>query len=257
MSTFIAEDDELFLNTSARVPVCLCIDLSGSMLAMTDFSNAVDTGRTEIIDGKTCTIWEGGICRLDELNEGLVSLYKIIQDDETASNAVELAIVGFRDQPVLLQDFKCIDIDEPFNVGYDMIGDMTDMDAGVHMALDLLEQRKEAYKASGRDYYQPWLIILSDAEVDPNKLTSQARTIALEANDKLVVSSFIVGNKNEGAEDALRGFSNNIKPKRVQNGSLELLFKWIGKSVVKVSRSKPGDKVPYSAEEFDQLFDID
>ena len=232
VDTFIGEDDELFLNTSVRVPVCLCIDLSGSMLTMTDFSDAVQTGRQEMIDGRLCEVYEGGICRLDELNEGLAALYKIIQGDETAANAVELAILGFTDEPMVLQDFKCIDIDDPFLVSYELIGDNTNIDAGVNAALDLLERRKEAYKASGRDYYQPWLIIMSDGEISSDVLSSQTRARALEAQEKLVVSCFVVGNQDDNALAALSGYSQNSKPKRVENGSLEILFKWIGKSVV-------------------------
>ena len=254
MNAFVGEDDELNFNTATRVPVCLCVDLSGSMLVITDFSNAVKTERQEMIDGKLCDIWEGGTCRLDELNVGLASFFKIIQNYEVASDAVELAIVGFRDQPVELQNFQSIYDAEPFLIGYDQIGDMTNMDAGVNMALNLLEQRKSQYKNAGRDYFQPWLIIMSDGEVDANSLSSQIRTKALEDQDKLVVSCFIVGNQSENAEQVLSGYSNRVKPRKIENGSLEVLFRWIGQSVVKVSNSKPEDKETYSFDDLDKIF---
>lgn len=39
---------------------------------------------------------------------------------------------------------------------------MTCMGEGLSLALDLLEKRKAKYKATGVDYYQPILVVMSD-----------------------------------------------------------------------------------------------
>lgn len=39
---------------------------------------------------------------------------------------------------------------------------MTCMGEGLSLALDLLKKRKAKYKATGVDYYQPILVVMSD-----------------------------------------------------------------------------------------------
>ena len=52
------------------------------------------------------------------------------------------------------------------------------MGEGVDLALNLLEQRKAAYKATGVDYYQPILVLMSDGVY--NALTDQELALAME-----------------------------------------------------------------------------
>ncbi len=254
---FMGLDDDLMYNTQTRVPVCLCVDISNSMLVITDFTGAVKTDRTQMVEGSVSTIWEGGVCRLDELNDGIASFYKIVQADPVARDAVELSIVGFKEDAVVIQDFQNIDEAEPSLIGYDLLGDATDMDAGVNKALDLLEQRKLKYKENGRDYYQPWLIIMSDGDVDASCISSQTRAKALEAQNKLVVFNFIVGNSDEKAGQVLQGYSNINPPKKIKKGAIDMLFKWIGRSVVRASQSEVGGKPEFTADELQSIFDID
>ena len=56
---------------------CLCVlvlDVSGSMREVVD-GNVTLTGRKEMIDGQLYDIVEGGITKLDGLNEGLKDFY--------------------------------------------------------------------------------------------------------------------------------------------------------------------------------------
>ena len=59
--------EDLVNNPTARVPVCLCLDTSGSM---------------------------GGM-PIDELNEGVRLFYEAIREDETALYSAEVSIVTF------------------------------------------------------------------------------------------------------------------------------------------------------------------
>lgn len=46
---------------------------------------------------------------------------------------------------------------------------MTCMGEGLSLALDLLEKRKTKYKATGVDYYQPILVVMSDGLPNGNR----------------------------------------------------------------------------------------
>ena len=59
MANYLSKDKDLVNNPSARVPICLCVDLSGSMNTV-EGEEYRDTGRTEMIDGKLYNIVEGG-----------------------------------------------------------------------------------------------------------------------------------------------------------------------------------------------------
>ena len=63
---FVGEDDDLLISTETRVPVCLCLDTSGSMY--------------------DC---------IGELNEAVEVFYQAIKEDDKARNAADVAIVTF------------------------------------------------------------------------------------------------------------------------------------------------------------------
>src|SRR5262245_41936413 len=123
--------DELVTNPTARIPVCLCLDTSESM------------------EGEP----------IAELNEGVRAFLDAIKSDEIARYAAEIAIVTFGDQASKLLDFGGIERQEMPRL---YASGLTPLGAGVSLALDLLESRKREYKSAGIDYYQPWLVLMTD-----------------------------------------------------------------------------------------------
>jgi uncharacterized protein YegL len=104
--------EDLLLNPTSRVPVALCLDISGSM-----------TGEP-----------------IDELNEGIRLFFDALCSDAIAKTSAEVAIVTFSDQPEIKLDFQNIDrIEAPPTL---TAGGSTDLGGGVGMALDKLETRK-------------------------------------------------------------------------------------------------------------------
>src|SRR5438105_3117467 len=72
--------EELVNNPTARVPICLCLDTSGSM--------------------------EGEPIR--ELNQGVSLFFEAISGDEIARYAAEIAVIAFGDEAKKLLDFDSI-----------------------------------------------------------------------------------------------------------------------------------------------------
>ena len=208
-------DDELIVNPTARVPVSLCLDTSGSMLGD----------------------------KIRELVDGVNLFYDAIDEDDDAHDAAEVSIVEFNSAARLIQDFASIErlkrIESINASGGTALGE------GVNLALDTLEQRKAVYSQAGVLYYQPWLVLMTDGQ--PNGSGAEleraaTRVGAMIAAKKLTV--FPIGIGPDADMGVLARFSPAHRPPlRLRGLSFKEFFEWLSKSVSRVSRSTPGDPV--------------
>ena len=236
---------DLVDNPTPRVPICLCLDTSGSM-------NAVDgectpTGETVDEDGRTWNVVTGGTTRIHELQEGVKQFFSSIREDEIARYSAEICIVTFDSRAQCVLDFANIERQEvlpELSAGGD-----TAMGEGVNMALDLLDARKKEYQEKGVDYYQPWLVLMTDGV--PNGSAEQlelavSRTASLVDKKKLTV--FPIGIGDEADMEALNKFSPNRAPLRLQGLKFREFFAWLSQSVSRTSQSIPGEKIELDLE---------
>lgn len=203
-------DDELADNPTKRVPVCLCLDTSGSM------------------DGSP----------ISELNDGVKAFYDAINDDDVAKSAADVCIVTFGYNGVVEnQGFQSIygEIAPSF---YADGG--TPMGEAVEKALDLLESRKSEYRNSGVDYFQPWLVIITDGAPTDNIDRAASRSSNMANNGKLTIFPIGVGGANM---DTLRRFSPKRNPMKLKGLHFKEFFEWLSKSISITSRSRAGDSV--------------
>ena len=232
--------EDLVNNPTPRVPICLCLDTSGSMGAVE--GEYVETGETIYEDGRTWNLVTGGTSRIDELQKGVEQFYKAIRDDEIAVYSAEICIVTFDNKATCILDFANIERQEVIPE-LKPIGD-TAMGEGVNLALDLLERRKEEYKDKGVDYYQPWLVLMTDGV--PNGDVSELnravnRTVEMVNQKRLTV--FPIGIGAEADMDVLAKFSPKRPPLKLQGLKFREFFAWLSKSVSKTSQSTPGESV--------------
>lgn len=210
---------DLVENPTARVPVCLCLDTSGSMSGLP----------------------------IDELNKGIQLFYDAIKEDEIASCSAEISIVTFDSRAQCIEDFA--NIDRQQNVKPLVAGGLTYMGEGVNLALDLLERRKQEYKSKGVDYYQPWLVLMTDGA--PNGSQEEfdravQRTTNLVKNKKLTVFPIGIGS---GADmKVLKQFSPNRAPLRLRGLRFKEFFKWLSASVSATSQSIISERVQLDTE---------
>ena len=142
----VVRRDELVSNPTARVPVCLCLDTSGSMIG----------------------------APIAELNAGVAMFFQAIQEDEVAKYAAEIAIVTFGEHARKIFDSGSITRQQ---VPILQADGGTPLGGGVNLALDLLEARKKEYSQAGIDYYQPWLVVMTDGQP-----TDSAETVTQRCN---------------------------------------------------------------------------
>lgn len=206
------DENEFVENPSVRLPVCLILDTSSSMNA----NNAIT-----------------------ELNMGIQKLYNSIRKDEITRYSVEIAIVAFEFKkgktfPKKILDFNTIDkqpIPQLRAFGYTPLG------GAVNLGLDLLKERKELYKKNGISYYQPWLFIMTDGEVEKERkekierATSRTKKMILEK--KLTV--YTIGMGNNANMQQLQDFTISRAPLKIKHTDLEIFFNWIAKSMEVVS----------------------
>jgi uncharacterized protein YegL len=184
---------------------------------------------------------------IGELNAGLKVFYAVINNNIKTKLSAEICIVTFGGTEQMIEDFATADerLDAP-----ELEADgLTPMGEGVNLALDLLEKRKSLYKGSGIDYFQPWLILITDGFPEGGLQSelerAMERTTQMVKDNKLTI--FPIG--VSGADmDILKRFSPKWDPLRLQGLKFEEFFEWLGKSVERTSTSIPGEKVTLDTE---------
>jgi len=247
MDNHLLRLEDLVNNPSARVPVCLCLDTSGSMGRIVG-GDVTDTGRTEFRDGQMWNIVSGGISAIDELSEGVKTFYDTIRNDEIALYSAEICIITFGgDSPVLIEDFA--NLDRQPNLPKFVANGETPMGEAVNMALNCLEKRKQEYKEKGVDYFQPWLVLMTDGVPNGSQAEleqSIIRTQELVNSKKLTV--FPIGIGPEADMDTLAKFSPKRQPLRLKGTNFKEFFQWLSQSVARTSQSMPGENVSLDVE---------
>ena len=239
---------DLVNNPIPRIPVCLCLDTSGSMGKIVS-GDVKETGEQFYQDGKLWNLVTGGISALDEMINGVRTFYEELRSDEVAQYSAEVCIVTFGGtKPKLILDFANIErqTDLPKLVAE---GD-TPIGEAVNLALDCLDKRKKEYKDKGVDYYQPWLVLMTDgapvgsqpAELD----RAIQRTVELITAKKLTV--FPIGIGEEADMNTLARFSPNRTPLRLKGMCFKEFFQWLSQSVSRTSMSMPGETIKLDIE---------
>ena len=120
------------------------------------------------------------------------------------------------------------------------------MGEAVCEALDILEKRKQEYQNTGVDYYQPWLVLMTDGMPTDDINEAVNRVVSMVNQKKLSV--FPIGIGHDADMDILSQFSPARPPLRLQGLKFREFFEWLSASVQRVSASTPGEEVPLDLE---------
>lgn len=211
MSDLVLRSEDLFENPSPRVPVVLCLDTSGSMAGEP----------------------------IQELIQGALKFYQEIYDDEIARYSAEIAIITFGGGVDVVTSFG--PVERHPQVHMEATG-LTPMGEAVLKALELLDQRKSMYRDAGVDYFQPWLVLMTDGVPTDSIGTAVQRTTNLVKQKKLSV--FPVGIGSQADLNVLGSFAGGRQALRLKGLKFQQFFVWLSKSIQRVSASTPGESVP-------------
>lgn len=239
---------DLANNPTARIPICICLDTSGSMSRIIS-GHVRKTGESILRDGEYWQVVTGGTTAIEALNQGLSQFYDEIYADEIAKYSADICIITFGgNQPKIVSDF--INIEQRNNMPKLKASGQTPMGEAVNMALDCLEKRKEEYRSCGVDYYQPWLVIMTDGINNGDKSEFEyavQRTTELIQKHKLTIFPIIIPTGvpeiEQEALNTLKHLSPNRTPLKMGKDKFGQFFQWLSQSVVRTSQSVPGDMI--------------
>ena len=177
---------------------------------------------------------------IEALNQGLLSFKDELVNNSLASRRVEVAVVTFDSMVNVAQDFVTADQFQPPIL---TAQGLTNMGSGINKALDLIQERKEQYRANGIAYYRPWIFLITDGEPqgELDQVVEQAtqRLQTDEANKR--VAFFSVGvenaNMNRLSQIAVR------TPLKLHGLNFIEMFVWLSASMSVVSHSQVDEQV--------------
>jgi uncharacterized protein YegL len=196
-------------NPEPRCPCVLLLDVSGSM--------------------------NGDPIR--ELNMGLSTFQQALQRDDLAAMRVEVAVITFGSRVNVAQDFVSA---HQFEAQPLRAAGSTPMGEAIHLALDMLRQRKEIYRQHGVSYYRPWIFLITDGAPTDNWRAAAQRVQQEEASKS--VAFFAVGVQR--ADMKRLGQIATRQPLKLKGLHFRDMFVWLSQSLTSVSHSQVGDQVP-------------
>ncbi len=199
-------------NHATRIPVVLCLDISGSMTH------------------------NGGI---DALNEGVEAFFETCKDDPINRMGFDVAIVTFGANGVnKVQEFQPIwnkeDIPRfSFVAPTDGKNHGTPLAKGIDLSLLGLDQRIHEYEANCISKYQPFLVVITDGQsyMEDSSLIRQVqeKTVKLQRGKNLQVIAIGVGNQDYSE------LANFVVDKKVllakDFSSFDLVFEFMSRSM--------------------------
>jgi uncharacterized protein YegL len=196
------------LDSSSKLPVCLVLDCSKSMIVSNGFQ---------------------GSPRIDDLNKNVKNLIHFIKSHKKASMMTDLAIISFG-------GYKAHVISDYTNVHeiqfHDLIPEgKTPMGDALNQAIDLLMERRKYYKDYGIKHYKPILMLMSDGGATDRKEFYEAAARCSELVNSGQLKVFPVGIGADFNDVELRKVSPILKPKQVQDTKdFAKLFELLSKS---------------------------
>lgn len=198
------EWDTSEIKTSRKVPICLVVDSSGSMMNK---------------DGQDRA-------KIEELNDNIFSLVDYIKNDPKASRICDLAIISFGGSVDVVSGYSPIE-----DVDFRELKPQgrTPMGEAVEKAIELLTIRRTYYRNNNIEHYKPILLLMSDGNPTDDYHPAAVELSRMVNNRELKV--FPVGIGDTFDHSILSEFSPQINPKKISDAAeFSQLFRLLSSS---------------------------
>jgi uncharacterized protein YegL len=182
--------DYLEINNSRKFPICLVLDVSGSMGSS---------------DGTTLT-------KIEELNKNYHEFISYIRNHPQARAICDLSVISFGETVTVVNDYA--NIESVHNTKFTASGP-TPMGAAMSKALELLDLRRSYYKKNSIEYHKPTVLLITDGE-STDDIQACASEFALEVwENRLRILPFFIGQNH--TSKALAAFSPRLQPIQIKS----------------------------------------
>ncbi len=213
----LADEVEIANPQEPHVPVVLVLDVSGSMA-------------------------ENG--KIDQLRQGLEWFRADVERDELASKRVDVAVVTFGADVRLHTPFG-----DAGNISASDVAASgpTPLAEAIRLAVEVIEDRKRAYRADGIDYYRPWVFLVTDGEPtdmrpgDP--VWKEIQGLVRDGDSSGRFSFFTVAVEPANADNLRDLAPVHRPPVQLAPGRFKEMFVWLSRSQRRVSASRPGEQI--------------
>lgn len=206
-------NEDLINNSANRVPVCIVVDSSMSML------------RDNLIQS---------------VNNGIKNFLREGRENDYAADSIDICIVSFgQSNGSVIQPFKNIchaNFQELRAQGGSPLG------SAVLLALNAIQERLEAYEAHGISSFKPWLIIMSDGEVSEwDKKNFRKSVIELKHLDQEHKIKIACINMSKKENNDLNQLSLGRGVRSIDSFHMDQFFSMLSKSAANLSVSAVGE----------------
>lgn len=172
---------------------------------------------------------------LREVEAGLLALHRDLAADDLAKKRVELAVVTYG--PVrVVRDFAVLD-----DAGLPGLepGRAAPLGEAIETAVEMIDERKAAYRAAGIAHYRPWILCLSSGRATDSWENAAELVRAGEARGSFTFRAIALA----GASTDVLSLLSEREVRRLDGLRFRELFTWLGQSLGAVSRSAPGSEI--------------
>ena len=178
------------------------------------------------------------------LNAAIEQFRDTVLADPVVTLRVEVALVAFNHQTEIRPEFSSIDEFDPGPL--EARGGARICEA-VNRAIDLIEERKDTYRANGVGYFRPWMFILTDGmTADSQDLPATARRVKdIEVAQGVTTFAIISGDaRYDDAREQVRPLTDRTLHRTLHMGeaSYDVLLEWMANSTVARSNSNASER---------------
>jgi len=184
-----------------------------------------------------------GIRNIDQLNEGLVLLKTELMNDDKARKRADIALVSFGGEVKKIQDFTTVDNFDPPVLH---ASSNTPMGEAILLGMDLIETRKQLYKAQGVQYFRPWIFLMTDGaptDMRPGDAVWDKVVDRITRGEAEKHFSLFVFGADNADMNLLKQLSTQNPPVLLAEGKIKDFFKFLSNSTAKRVNMKKGEQI--------------
>lgn len=173
-----------------------------------------------------------------ELNEGLRAFGEALKEDAKASGCADICVISFNSTVETVVPFCPAD---EYVAPVLSAGGLTAMNEAIITGLDLIEARKQEYKAIGVDYWKPWMFLLTDGIPTDDEYSVDAKNRLQEALNMRKINFFPMGIGENANAAVLKSYTRDGAGMvmKAEKNHFKEAFVWLSSSLGVVSISDP------------------